>query len=283
MSLVICGDWGTSSLRLRLVETADLSVLSTVASDEGIGGSSGLLPLVLLRHITSLGSPDDVDVVLSGMASSNIGLLEVPYTPLPFSVDGSNLRSAWTMAGPHRCLVISGVCSLDDVMRGEETQLVGAFRGDGLYILPGTHSKHIVVRSGTAISFRTFMTGEFFALLSQHSLLSRSVANGEPFDAPAFAQGVLDGSREPLLNAVFRVRTNQLFERYTRYQNMDYLSGLLIGAELSAISVPPVIVGSASQTLLYATALEVLGFPPPVTVDGGEAAVRGQCAIWGRL
>jgi len=278
MSTIICGDWGTSSLRLRVVDTASQAVHSTVDSDEGIG-VGGPLPLVLLRHLDTLG---DFDVVLSGMASSNIGLLELPYATLPFRVDGSDLFRSWTMVGSHRCLVISGVRSDADVMRGEETQLVGAYRGDGLYIIPGTHSKHIYVRSGAVISMRTFMTGEFFALLSQHSLLSRSVSMDGPFDADAFGQGVLDGSREPLLHAAFRVRTNQLFDKFTRSQNMHYLSGVLIGSELVAISAPPFIVGSPNQGFLYATALSALGWGEPVCIDAGEAAVRGQCAIWGR-
>ena len=65
-------------------------------------------------------------------------------------------------------------------MRGEETQILGVLaasgRGDGLFVLPGTHSKWARVEAGRIVGFATFMTGEVFAALKDHSLLGRLMA-----------------------------------------------------------------------------------------------------------
>ena len=98
-------------------------------------------------------------LVVSGMATASVGLRELPYKELPFAADGSDLRTALLPASPqlpHPLLFISGARSADDVMRGEETQLVGAVAqrpgSDGLFLFPGTHSKHVRVRDGRAIT-----------------------------------------------------------------------------------------------------------------------------------
>ena len=65
-----------------------------------------------------------------------------------------------------------------DVMRGEETQIrvfVNFSNFDGIICLPGTHTKWVHVSAGEVISFRTFMSGELFDLLSKYSVLKHSV------------------------------------------------------------------------------------------------------------
>ncbi len=136
-------------------------------------------------------SLDGVPLIISGMASSSLGMLELPYKEFPFSADGSDLRTeaiGASAAFKHDVLLISGACTRIDVMRGEETQLVGCAPGAGhgsgnpgpggeqVYIFPGTHSKHVLVREGRAVSLKTFMTGEFFDLLSTKSILAGDVA-----------------------------------------------------------------------------------------------------------
>src|SRR5450432_1404958 len=124
------------------------------------------------------------------MASSTLGMVELPYKELPFLADGSDLRVETIYANGlfhHDVLLISGARTGDDVMRGEETQLVGCALGAGyatqageqVFIFPGTHSKHVVVREGRVIAFKTYMTGEFFELLSKKSILAGDVEAGE--------------------------------------------------------------------------------------------------------
>src|SRR5262245_12577368 len=101
------------------------------------------------------------------MASSSIGMIEVPYKETQFKADGSDLKVKKIDRSKdfeHDTFIISGARTNNDVMRGEETQLAGCKdTGDkkSLYIFPGTHSKHILVKKGIAVSFKTFMTGEF--------------------------------------------------------------------------------------------------------------------------
>jgi 2-dehydro-3-deoxygalactonokinase len=125
----------------------------------------------------------DLPLVLSGMASSGLGMKELPYAPVPFRATGEDLYRLLIPASvdfSHSMLLISGARTTDDVMRGEETQLVGAFspadNGERLYIFPGTHSKHVRVNDGRVQRFSTYMTGELFHLLATKSILAGSVA-----------------------------------------------------------------------------------------------------------
>jgi 2-dehydro-3-deoxygalactonokinase len=222
------------------------------------------------------------------MASANIGLRELPYKELPIRADGSDLYCTWfaaSVAFPHRLLLVSGVRSARDVMRGEETQLAGCPPVEGVhrFVFPGTHSKHILVDGQLAVDFQTYMTGEFFALLSRHSLLAKSVTENASAHPEAFARGVAEGAESGLLHSAFRVRTHQLFGVLNPHQNYHYLSGLLIGSELGSIvadRIPITIVGDASQVGQYHTAAAVLGLSAARTLDAGSVSIKGQCVVW---
>lgn len=186
---VLSCDWGTSSFRLRLIDTSSQKCLAKVESDQGNAvlfnqwknktGADRLTfyLLYLKQSISELKAPDGISidslpVLISGMASSSVGMKELPYADLPFMLDGSSANAEWISAAPtlnNRVLLISGVQQADDVMRGEETQLAGIATLVDLqesvpmiYILPGTHSKHISVTHNRISQFRTFMTGEIF-------------------------------------------------------------------------------------------------------------------------
>ena len=334
---LLCCDWGTSSLRLRWVEIQTRTVLAEVRSQEGIattfaawqaGGDPtrsetrlAVYKRVLATHISRLleqeGGPAvgalqktpmlaGVPLVLSGMASASIGMLELPYAPLPFRVDGSGAitqKIEQTPDFPHDLLLISGVRSESDVLRGEETQLIGLYRlyqnkpadelamGDGAtFILPGTHSKHIDVGEGSVTGFRTYLTGELFALLNQHSILSDSVQ--QPTDThqhwTAFRHGVFwEGATGNLLNTLFSVRTNQLFARYDKKNNHAYLSGLLIGSELreAAATSNRLILCSGSHVFdHYQHAAAELGLSVTVVPAAvmEQSAIEGQCTFFER-
>lgn len=314
-------DWGTTNFRLRLVAHDDNKprVLHEVETEEGVkdlaaawkekdiadeAARKTFYTDVLRRAAGELKvqAPIDFDslpIVISGMASSNLGLANLPYQKLPVSTDGSGFHTETfpaTDAFPHPILLISGLRTDDDVMRGEETQLIGCLTpemkehsGEQLVIHPGTHAKHITVQAGRITAFRTFMTGETFKLYSTYSVLAGSVEEG-PLDAaamPHFEAGVQASQNEPLLHALFSVRTADLFARRNKRENLHYLSGLLIGAELGTLrtddGVRKYLCAGPSLHTLYTAALRVLRLDekieslPPEWEEG--SVVRGQAMV----
>jgi 2-dehydro-3-deoxygalactonokinase len=306
-------DWGTSSLRIRLTDLNLQQVIAEESNASGIRDSfllwkeasveeekriafyKAILRGPIRKMQEHLGvSLAGLPIVISGMASSSAGMMELPYAQIPFPIDGQQFVTEYIDADdgfPHPILLISGVRSGDDVMRGEETQLLGCVEDDGLYIFPGTHSKHILVKGHLVIDFSTYMTGEFFGLLSEKSLLSGSVEKNEAPDEGRnlefFCKGVREAVGSNLLRTAFYVRSRQLFGLLSRKENFHYLSGLLIGTELQAIAGAPgkiYLCCGAGMSDYYEKALAVLDLCervhifPPGWVDA--AVVRGQCRIW---
>ena len=259
-------DWGTSAFRLRVIRTTNLEVLAEERSAKGTAATyhlwkssetpeSNRLPFyrnIIAEHIDSLEeklqvSLEGVPLIISGMASSSIGMVEVPYKALPFSMDGSDLQTYSTEPAPdfnHPLIIISGVKTEEDVMRGEETKLVGCSFNtippdEAIYVFPGTHSKHVTVKNGQAVNFKTYMTGEFFEVLSQKSILAASVEEVKNIEDEAnrksFGKGVEESLSSNLLHACFMVRTNELFKKRNKQESYCYLSGLLIGTELKEL------------------------------------------------
>jgi 2-dehydro-3-deoxygalactonokinase len=310
-------DWGTSTFRLRLIGATTRQVLAVSNSDEGVAqvhqswqqaGADEQVRLhfyrsVLHRHIKSMEaelgtSLSSLVLVVSGMASSTIGLKELPYKHLPFSVTSMDFgyeRIEGDAQFGHDIMLISGARTERDVMRGEETQLAGCIQDDGasgLFIFPGTHSKHIVVANGHAVSFRTYMTGEFFNLLAEKSILSKSVMPSSTLEntvnRTAFEAGVNDSQNENLLHTCFMVRTNDLFARYGKEANYWYLSGLVIGAEMSNLTKSEIqqitLVGGAQIADAYRLALTSIDPTIHVAmVDVHEALVKSHVAIFKAL
>lgn len=310
MNGFISCDWGTSSLRLRLVEGG--LVLAEMENDQGIGlvyrewqaagldehcrvqfYHSRLLPgLQWLARQTGR-SLEGVPVVISGMASADIGLCPLGWAPTPLNLLQPQLPLQWIEASaefPHACLVAGGLRSANEVMRGEETQLIGSaayFRAERVYaILPGTHSKQVEVEKGEVRKFQTAMTGEIFGLLTRFSLLQNSVAAGtNPGDESSrasFLSGVDASADRNWLNRLFGVRTRQLIEGYSPQENYHFLSGLLIGyelRELPAEALPLVLIGDPAQCGRYALALEHLGRSRPLEVDATAAVIHGQSVL----
>jgi 2-dehydro-3-deoxygalactonokinase len=159
--------------------------------------------------------------------------------------------------------------AMPDVMRGEETQILGALalsgREDGLFLLPGTHSKWAEVRDGRIVAFRTFMTGEVFGALKDHTILGRLMREGA--DTQGFARGLREGaaldSAGALLNRLFATRTYGLMDRLADTALSDYLSGLLIGAEIAEATRRThgavTIIASPGLAGRYAEALRLTG------------------------
>ena len=305
MELFLSCDWGTSAFRLRLVRMQDLQVLGELKTDQGIASVNAawreqvaldrqqwykrhlLRQVEQLRLKLGLASLAEIPLVISGMASSSIGMMELPYALVPAGLDGSGLKKEWLDMEGMKVLIISGLRTESDVMRGEETKLAGlldqlpASERDQLILLPGTHPKHVVVRDRQVVDFTTFMTGEFFALLSTQGILAASVEKtgdlSKLTNRESFVNAVIRSRELPFLHHSFLVRTNQLLFNKSKEENYHYLSGLLIGEELKAVKGGSVfLLGSQFHTSLYALACEVLGIEVAGVFDGDEALLRGQ-------
>ncbi|WP_114969871.1 2-dehydro-3-deoxygalactonokinase [Rhodoferax ferrireducens] len=289
MKSLIAVDWGTSSLRgARLDATGQ--VLEERAFERGIlSVAAGEFPAVFDACFGDWMKTDGAMCLMSGMVGSKQGWREAPYCACPAGFEEVAGQLSWVEHGS--IAIVPGLtCEHDgmpDVMRGEETQIFGALQllglQDALVVLPGTHSKWVRVQAGRIQSFSTFMTGEFFALLRKHSILSRTLpASDGEFDSAAFDQGVTRALRgSSLLHTAFSVRTLALFDRLPAAALPSYLSGLVIGEELRVQTVPAgtevVIIGSEALTQRYQNALALRDVAAQRM--GSEATWAGLWAI----
>ncbi len=290
MKHLIAVDWGTSSLRGALIDSGG-RVLDEVSAPAGIlSVAAGNFPDVFATHFGHWQRSHDAPALICGMAGSRQGWQEAPYCPCPAAL--ADVASQLSWIEPDRIALVPGLSceerGVPDVMRGEETQVWGALdllgAADAQLVLPGTHSKWAQIRGGRITRFRTYMTGEFYALLRQHSILARTLPpdDGE-LDADAFRQGLAHArDSTSLLHAAFSVRTLALFERMAPAAVPSYLSGLLIGEELRAQTLTPAagpvaMVGSPALTARYQIALEFKDVRS--RAFGSEATWRGLWAI----
>ena len=260
-------DWGTSSLRGAWLDERGQTVEERSFARGILTVAPGEFPAVFQTCFGDWMKRPDAWCLMSGMVGSKQGWLEATYCTCPAGFTEVAANLAWVE--PDRIAIVSGLCcendGIPDVMRGEETQIFGALqllgRQEALVVLPGTHSKWVRVQAGQIQSFSTFMTGEFFALLRQHSILSRTLpASDGEFDCEAFDQGVTLALRSSsLLHSAFSTRTLSLFDRLPAASLPSYLSGLVIGEELRAQTwqahAEVVIIGSESLTQRYQRAL----------------------------
>jgi 2-dehydro-3-deoxygalactonokinase len=289
---LIAVDWGTTSLRGARLD-AKGAVLEEKSFARGIlGVAPGTFGAVFDECFGAWMQAPGTLCLISGMAGSQQGWREAPYCPCPAGFVEIAAQLTWITPG--RIAIVPGLCcergGTPDVMRGEEVQILGALhlggRTDGWFVLPGTHSKWAEVRAGRIVSFRTCMTGEFFSLLSQHSLLARTLKIDAPFDESAFADGVTYAKQGAgLLHTAFSARTLALFGRKTSAALASYLSGLVIGEELrtqpDANVNEVVLIGSPQLTARYAQALALGGIDSRSL--GAEATWAGLRALSAHL
>lgn len=297
-------DWGTSSLRaLRFSSAGD--VLERRHSAHGITqlpapGEAGFAQALAQLVGDWLVASPQAPVLACGMVGSAQGWKEAAYVALPASADRlGHLGQKVTLTGlaahlpqvpatdwAQRTLtILPGLIergpapTLPNVMRGEETQIFGALLQDEvpddfIVLLPGTHSKWARVQQRTVTHFDTFMTGEVFAALCQHSILGRSMTASDGFAADVFARGLQVASAAQgangVLSTIFSTRTLGLEGLLPGHAQADYLSGLLIGHEVHAMAmqlaqrqaladVPLWLIGSDALCARYATALQAAG------------------------
>lgn len=272
-------DWGTSNLRAWGIgprgavafEKTSPKGMGKLAREEFPAALAELLEGVAPAHGSAL------DVLICGMAGARQGWLEAPYLEAPTDLRGL-LDGAVRPPMPDSRIaptILPGVCQkagADNVMRGEETQLLGLAAlmpgFSGVVCMPGTHSKWAQL-SGTRIErFSTAMTGEMFEVLRTHSVLRHSLTGDldGPGRAEGFAAGAAAGLEHPeqLLGTLFQVRAASLLSGRQPDWCAGYLSGLLIGTEIGSnrhlIGDDPVpLIGSPTLCALYARVLDMAG------------------------
>lgn len=290
-------DWGTSSLRAWLM-TESGQILKEHQSKHGIlnlpeGGFSAVLEDLLGLWRLPILPP----AIACGMVGSANGWAEAPYLACPVSPDALATSLKMVQTGQGMLSIIPGVRDdgmVPDVMRGEETQILGVLAlrpdlaEDVTIVLPGTHSKWAQIHQGRIVGFRTFMTGELYAVLTAHSILGRFSAPERSSDAEsimAFEDGVRIGaSGDSVSSLLFSARSRVLAGRLSAAAVPDYLSGLLIGNEVysaprlnRASSQRSVLVGDDALCARYLRAFRLLGQPEPEML--GNTAPAGLMKI----
>ncbi|HGY4721960.1 TPA: 2-dehydro-3-deoxygalactonokinase [Citrobacter amalonaticus] len=259
-------DWGSTNLRAWLYQGD--KCLESRQSEAGVTRLNGKSPEAVLAEVTQNWRDSATPVVMAGMVGSNVGWKIAPYLPVPasFAAIGEQL----TPVGDN-VWIIPGLCvSRDDnhnVMRGEETQLLGArtLSPSSVYVMPGTHCKWVQADAEQIHDFRTVMTGELHHLLLQHSLVGAGLPEQQT-SSDAFAAGLARGIDSPaVLPQLFEVRASHVLGNLPREQVSEFLSGLLIGAEVASMrdfiahEQTITIVAGASLTSRYQLAFHVMG------------------------
>lgn len=262
-------DWGTTHLRASLLDDSGVLIERRQAESGVMKIGSAGFEEALYALCADWISPSGPTVIASGMIGSRQGWREAPYLECPADIGQavSQLTQIRLQRGA-RLFIVPGLHwaaadGIDDVMRGEETQVWGADLPNGaLALLPGTHAKWVCVGPrGRIEQFQTYMTGELYAVLSTHSILGRLMRSGH--EAPeAFDQGVRLGLRDHAraTHLIFGARSAGLMGRLAPEALPDYLSGMLIGIEIAAAALTqPETEGAPSPvssiTLIGASAL----------------------------
>jgi len=290
-AVFIAGDWGTSRLRLYLCDAGG----NVLARGEGEGAS---VPDCAARFAAAVAPWDKahgiLPAILGGMVGSTIGWREVPYLKCParpsaiaaaalrFDVDG---RGIAILPG----LTCRGKTGAPDVMRGEETQILGALRlhpnlakGRHLLCMPGTHAKWVLAADGAVTQFQTALSGELFELLRRHSVLARDSGDVDP-QSPAFALG-LDFARQnrkaDLLYLLFSARSRVVTGEMAKTDAASYLSGLILGKDIATAMAlfefdgPVQLICTPALAALYGKALGAYDVKS-AAIDGDRAALAG--------
>ena len=284
----IAVDWGTTNRRAYLIGP-DGSVRAEMADDLGVGAMApgGFADAVAAIH-DRLG--EDRPMLLAGMVGSNRGWHETPYVPCPATLH--DVAAALHWVEPGRIAIVPGLsvttAGSADVMRGEEVQIFGLCAldpaaQDGALCHPGTHTKWVSLRHGAAVTFRTVMTGEMFAMLRAHSILA-PMLQGPVAPGPTFLSGVDTAFDGGVLTAqLFAIRGQVLLGRMAQDDAASFASGLLIGWDIRAgidlaRGQPVTVLGQPALTQLYAAALVHVGAAVR-QVDGAAAFAAGMHAI----
>ena len=297
----VAADWGTTHLRLFLCDESG-KVLDSVTGPGAAAADFAQVFDSLTQRWTSSGQTPPA--VLSGMVGSNIGWLEAPYLPCP--ARPQDIAAACATLREGRIRIVPGLSCRNrfdapDVMRGEETQILGALQlqpdlrqGRRLLCLPGTHTKWVLLEDGVIHDFLTAPTGELFTLLRERSVLVREPGPADTNTSPAFERALLEFERFPAaqaLHRLFECRSRTLAGDLGTTEAAAFLSGLLIASDLtgalhlfaSSLESRAVhLVGAPQLTGLYAKGLTRQDYQVGIT-DGALAAVAGLANVRAQL
>ncbi len=291
-------DWGTTHVRAFLLRRG--KILETKRFVSSLQNGEGTYYDILNTEIGSwMEEHNTAPCILSGMIGSCEGWYDAGYVNCP--TDLSTLAQSTKIFCEQRkkffilpglslskpMTALSGTTQTVEVMRGEETQILGAMKDvaefDTVFCLPGTHSKWVEMHGASVMKFSTYMTGDAFESLSTHTILSKSINDMRVHDVTYFEYGVKqarDGGH--ILRQIFNVRVSDLFNYIPQSGLASYLSGLLIGHEIvSGIhdmsSENYMVIGSPELSRLYKGAFQTLGYDV-VCLDGEACAAAGLWA-----
>jgi 2-dehydro-3-deoxygalactonokinase len=283
-------DWGTTSFRAFRI-ARDGSIRDRRASPRGIlNVPDARFGDTLREEIGPWLALGEDRVLLSGMIGSRQGWKEAPYLPCPatpadIAAALTDIDFEWAKVKLVPGLSATDANGVAEVMRGEETQVLGVpalMASGGIACLPGTHSKWVRVENGRIAGFTTHMTGEVYAALCGHTILGRTMRDGPSAGAPFEAVVLRSGDPGGLLHHIFGVRAQTLVGELPETDSGAYLSGILIGHEIRAAlaglaGVVVQVIGAPELTRLYATAIAVCG--GYAERQDGDAAAFGLAAI----
>jgi 2-dehydro-3-deoxygalactonokinase len=267
-SIAVLGlDWGTTHRRAYALNSAGVT-LQEHADNEGALACKNRFPQAVTTLVEQMNVNPEL-IVMSGMVGSALGWHEVPYLGSGTALEdiSKNVFAVPDTNNAVRSVIVPGYCVRNgwgqpDVMRGEETQLLGAVRlghHSGWFVLPGTHSKWVELKDGCIVQLRTYMTGELYELLGQHGTVAAAIGKGNSvWDAAAFGDGVESASRGGLSHQLFSCRARVVCGDMPAASTKSYLSGLLIGGELMDVLRDPRAASSANT-------FQLLGSPELAT------------------
>lgn len=278
-------DWGSTNLRAFLYQQGKCT--AHIRSERGITRLDGTTPQQVFSEVISPWQSLNLPVIMAGMIGSNAGWVDVPYLSAPVNIDslGQHLFPV-EAALPVKAWIVPGICfNRDDncnVMRGEETQILGAYDESpaSLYLMPGTHSKWVHAEGSKICDFRTAMTGELHHLLMNYSLIGKGLPEQQN-SADIFRQGLESGFCQPeITGRLFEVRAAHVLNRLAKTAVSDWLSGLLIGSEVAQMlshfgrEHRITVIGNPLLTGRYGQALDLAGTGWQA-LDGDQAFQSG--------
>lgn len=296
----VAGDWGTSNSRFMLCDAEGRCL--DVRHGPGAVEARGRFAELFDAATAPWQRQGPLSAVLCGMVGSAIGWRETPYLPCPADLGELADAPAAPRDGVHivpgmRCTNPLGA---PDVMRGEETQLLGALSlvpalaaGRQLVCLPGTHAKWASLHDGVLQEFLTAPTGELFAVLCEHSVLVRDRGTPIEHHATEFERGLAEAGRHPgtLLHQLFQARSLRLDGQLSAVGAASWASGLLIGADVIGAlaqfpahdpAAPVYVVGARRLVDSYSVALARNG-RSAVAIDGEHASLAGLARVYREL
>jgi len=288
-------DWGTTNLRAWRLDYEG-QVLAARQFELGVSQiARGEVEQVFIRRIRPELHAERLPTLMCGMVGSNMGWQAAPYVDCPAGSADIASQTITVAQAPLVRIVpglrCDGLTRAPDVMRGEETQLLGwtelqgaDARGRHLVCHPGTHAKWAIMEDGRVARFVTAMTGELFDVLTKHSVLGGA---GEAEDEAAFSEGIeAAGNGQALASRLFSARARVVAGGADAASTRSYLSGLLIGAEIASLplecgavnSNTIWLVGSASVRGRYRQGLRRWNYEVR-EMDGEEAVLAGMLAL----